>query len=202
MTAGALVRAVARASARRAAAVERCGVCSASLPSRHRHLLDLQDGALRCACTACSLLFEREAAGGGHYRLIPTRRKRLAGLDADGLNVPVGLAFFVVQEDGSVLAHYPSPLGITESEVAADAWRQVVAQSAELAGMRPRVEALLVRTNVNPERDEYWIVPLDDCYRLVAAIRRSWTGMSGGSAVWREIAAFFDELNRRPAGRR
>jgi hypothetical protein len=42
--------------------------------------------------------------------------------------------------------------------------------------------------------DEQWLVPIDDCYRLVGVIRRSWTGMSGGSRVWHEIDAFFRDL--------
>ena len=32
---------------------------------------------MMCACTACRILFDRSAAGGGHYRLIPDRRLRL-----------------------------------------------------------------------------------------------------------------------------
>jgi hypothetical protein len=191
MATGALERAVRRAAARRDSAIERCGMCAAPVGGEHRHLLDDQDGSLLCACTPCSLLFERATAGGGHYRLIPSRRLRLAGVDVDPLNVPVGLVFFVKQGDGRVLAHYPSPLGTTDAEVRPEAWAQV---ETVLAGMAPRVEALLVRTNARRERDEHWLVPIDDCYRLVAVLRRHWTGMSGGSAVWTEIARFFDQL--------
>ena len=96
-----------------------------------------------------------------------------------------------------MVARYPSPLGTTESEVDATAWRAVAGQSAALAALRPGVEAYLMRATGRPGRDEHTIVPLDDCFRLVAVIRRSWTGMSGGSAVWREIAGFFDELDLR-----
>ena len=39
------------------------------------------------------------------------------------LGVPVGLAFFVLADDGAVVAHYPSPIGATEWDVDADAWR-------------------------------------------------------------------------------
>lgn len=140
------------------------------------------------------MLFEADAAGAGHYRLVPTGRTRLEGVPSDLLNVPVGLAFFVRQDDGHVLAHYPSPLGTTEHEVEATIWRELEQRVPELTALRPRVEALLVRTMGGRDRGQQWIVPLDDCYRLVAVIRMNWSGMSGGSAVWREVARFFAEL--------
>jgi hypothetical protein len=48
-----------------------------------------------------------------------------------------------------------------------------------------------------------WIVPIDECFALVGLIRTRWTGLTGGKAVWRDIATFFDDLDRRsrPAGR-
>lgn len=182
-------------------------MCAAPVPSDHRHLLDERDDSLLCACRPCALLFERtlpsdsREASQGHYRLVPAGRTRLPALDAEPLNVPVGLAFFVAQDDGRVIAHYPSPLGTTESVVDHDAWASVELQSEKLVRMRPRVEALLVRTNTRPERNEYWVLPVDECYRLVALIRQNWSGMSGGSALWRTIAEFFDDLGRRPGHR-
>lgn len=195
MTAGALRRAIRRAPDR-SAALDRCGMCAGPVGPAHRHVLDEGDPTVMCVCTPCSLLFERDAAGGGHYRLIPTRRTRLTGVSVEGLPVPVGLAFFVKQGDGRVLAHYPSPLGTTESEIDAAAWHAVQARSPALAEVKPLVEAFLMWTDQRRGDDEHWILPLDDCFRLVALIRRNWTGMSGGSAVWREIARFFDDLRR------
>ncbi|MFU8871615.1 DUF5947 family protein [Micromonospora sp. SL4-19] len=196
MTPGALQRVIRRA-AQRSTTIERCGMCAGPVGPKHRHVWDEQDAELICACTPCSLLFEREAAGGSRYELVPTRGTRLAGLSADELGVPVGLAFFVKQRDGRVLGHYPSPLGTTESEIDAGAWRVVEARSPALAELRPRVEALLVWTGTPRGGDHQWVVPVDDCFRLVALIRQHWTGMSGGSAVWREIRQFFDDLGRR-----
>ncbi|MCX4471484.1 hypothetical protein C5N14_27585 [Micromonospora sp. MW-13] len=196
MTTGALQRAIRRAR-QRAASVERCGMCAGPVGPEHRHVWDDQDGELMCACTPCSLLFERESAGGGRYQLVPTRGRRLSGLSADELGVPVGLVFFVKQRDGRVLGHYPSPLGTTESEIDAGAWQAVEARSPELAGLLPQVEAFLVWTGNLRGAGQQWVVPVDDCFRLVALIRRHWTGMSGGSAVWREIPRFFDDLGRR-----
>jgi hypothetical protein len=191
---GALQRAIDRAAGRRAGTVERCGLCGTEVTTPHRHVLDVSDEAPRCVCTACALLLGRDGAGGGHYRLIPTRRLRLTELSTEPLGVPVGIAFFVKHHDGPVVAHYPSPLGGTRSEVDPVAWAGVEAGSPALAGMLPAVEALLVRASHAPGRTEHWIVPVDECYRLVAVIREHWTGMAGGAAVWREVARFFEEL--------
>jgi hypothetical protein len=202
MTGSPLERAIGRASERRKAAFERCELCSAPVPDEHRHILDEQSGQLVCACRPCSLLFERDAAGAGHYRLIPTVRTQLDDVPADLLNVPVGLAFFVRQDDGRVLAHYPSPLGTTEHEVEATIWRELEQQVPAALALRPRVEALLVRTTGGRDRGQQWILPLDDCYRLVAVIRMHWSGMSGGPTVWREVARFFADLEGSTSGAR
>lgn len=191
MSAGALERVIRRAAARRAA--ERCDLCAAELPSDHRHLLDTAREAVLCACQPCSLLFDRDAASEGHYRLVPRRRARLPEVPTQALGVPVGLAFFVPRADGTVLAHYPSPAGPTRWAVDPAAWRDVVAARPELRGLAPEVEALLVNT-VRGNR-EYWLVPIDDCFRLVAVVRREWRGLSGGDRVWPEIDRFFSELN-------
>jgi hypothetical protein len=62
------------------------------------------------------------------------------------------------------------------------------------------VEALLVN-RVGRARgfsnDEYYIVPIDECYKLVGLIRAHWRGLSGGPEVWEEIAAFFEGLRQR-----
>jgi len=41
---------------------------------------------------------------------------------------------------------------------------------------------------------EYYIVPIDACYRLVGLIRLHWRGLSGGTEVWQAIGRFFSEL--------
>ena len=191
----ALERIAARTTARREQAAPRCGLCAVPIPPEHRHLLD-ESGDVTCACPACLLLFDREGALDARYLAVPDRRVRLRPTSTDGLNVPVGLAFFVGRPDGSVVAHYPSPLGDTESDVDSGAWTALVARVPTLATLRPRVEALLVRANSRGDTDELWLVPIDDCFRLVATIRQHWTGMSGGSAVWQAIAGFFDDLGR------
>jgi hypothetical protein len=195
MSAPALERVIRRSSARRRAVREHCDLCSAPVPEQHRHLLDTAKDELLCACQACSILFDRDAASNGHYRLLPDRRLRLAGVDPGPLGVPVGLAFFVRRPDGAVRAHYPSPGGATQWEIDAAAWRAVVDGAPELAGLAPLVEALLV--NTTGVRREAWLVPVDDCFRLVAVVRQEWTGLTGGDRVGPAIERFFDELGRR-----
>ncbi|GGV23220.1 hypothetical protein GCM10010182_52040 [Actinomadura cremea] len=204
----ALERLVARAAARGrdAGAAERCDLCAEPVPDDHggghAHVLDERGDGLLCACRACALLFERDAAGRdaegrGHFRLVPGRRIRLTGVPLDDLGVPVGLAFLVRHADGAVTAHYPSPAGATRCDVDAAAWTAAADRCAPLRSMAPEVEALLVHTGT-PVRsgtaEQQWLVPIDECYRLVAAVRLSWKGLSGGRDVWPEIERFFTEL--------
>ena len=196
MTTGALRRAVRRRFEPAVDTGERCDMCGAAVPARHRHVFDEQRDELLCTCQPCTLLFERDAAGLGHYRLVPEHRERLPGLDPHELGVPVGLAFFVKRSDGTVVAHYPSPMGATRWDVDTAAWRRVEERWPAVRDMAPEVQALLVHTARGAH--EHWIVPVDDCYRLVAVIRREWRGLSGGSTVWPAIERFFADLDRRP----
>ena len=180
---------------------ERCELCSTPLAAEHRHLVDLESRALLCACRACSTLFDRSAAGGGHYRLVPDRRLRLEDFELDDaawdrLRIPVEMAFFFRNSSlGRVMAFYPSPMGATESRLELSAWRELEDANPVLAGMEADVEALLV--NRARGRHGQWLVPIDDCYRLVAVIRTRWRGFTGGKEVWLEIEGFFEELDRR-----
>lgn len=197
MTTGALQRVVRGAGARRAAAAEHCDLCSAPLPAgfEHRHMLDTGRQELLCACRPCSLLFVRGAASEGHYRLIPERRRRLEPFSTDRLGVPVGLAFFVPDTGGGVTAHFPGPAGPAQAEIDAEAWRATAEDRPELRALEPGVQALLMNTVRG--QSHHWIVPLDDCYRLVALVRQEWRGLSGGSRVWPEVERFFEELTER-----
>jgi hypothetical protein len=46
---------------------------------------------------------------------------------------------------------------------------------------------------------EYYIAPIDECYRLVGIVRAGWRGLSGGTEVWKEIKTFFEALKSRAA---
>jgi hypothetical protein len=180
---------------------ESCELCSAPLDPRHRHLLDLRSRELMCACQACSLLFDRGAAGGGHFKLVPDR---VTGLDEfelsdwawESLRIPVDIAFFFFNsEEGRTMAFYPSPMGPTESQLGLEAWSGIEAANPVLATMEPDVEALLVNRARGARRQ--WLVPIGDCYQLVGTIRLHWKGLGGGKEVWGEIDDFFEGLDRR-----
>jgi hypothetical protein len=189
VTTGALRRLVRQTGETPGETPERCDLCAAPTEAAHRHLLDVAgDSQLLCACHPCSLLFVNDAAGQGQYRLVPRRRVRLTAAPSKELGVPVGLAFFVPRRDGTVLAHYPSPGGATRWETDGRAWRD----AADLRDIRADVEALLVNTARGAAH--YWIVPIDECFRLVALVRKEWKGLSGGSRVWPRIETFFEEL--------
>jgi hypothetical protein len=179
-------------------APERCQLCAAPLPDVHRHLLELGAGRLACACRACAMLFDRRAAGGGRYRLVPDRTRTVvdAALD-DGawraLGVPVEAAFFLRSTAaGRVLARYPSPLGATEWVLEPAAWATIEAANPVLARLEADVEALLVN-RLRGARD-HWLAPLDVCYALVGLVRTRWKGLGGGSDVWAALDRFFAAL--------
>jgi hypothetical protein len=170
-------------------------------------VVDLEQRNLLCACRACSLLFDGDAAGGGHYKLVPDRRValddfRLDQVTWERLSIPVDMAFFFrSSSERRVMAYYPSPAGPTESLLGLEAWRDVEAANPVLAEMDDDVEALLVNRAKGARRQ--WIVPIEDCYALVGLIRTRWRGLTGGDEVWEEIDGFFRELDAKcaPSGR-
>lgn len=180
---------------------ERCELCSVDLHHGHSHLIELTQRKLLCACDACALLFTGRA--GAKYKRVPRQARRLANFrmsDAEweGLLIPINLAFFFENSASSrVSALYPSPAGATESMLPLDTWTMIVDANPVLREMEPDVEALLVN-RVGLARGtsaaEYYIVPIDACYKLVGLIRMHWRGLSGGTEVWREIGSFFSEL--------
>jgi len=178
--------------------VERCGLCALPIAVRHRHLLDTEHRALRCACRACAILFDGARAGGARYRLVPERCGELRSFalgdaDWDAFGIPVAIAFFFRSTAaGRVVAFYPSPMGAMESSLGLGGWDALVAANPALASMETDVEALLV--NRARGAREHWLVPVDACYRLVGIVRTHWKGFGGGPAVWTEIARFFDTL--------
>jgi hypothetical protein len=177
---------------------EHCELCGNPMPAEHRHLLALESRELMCACRACSLLFDRPGAGGGRYRLVPERRLRLddfmlEDVTWEQLRIPVDMAFFFTDSAaGRVMAFYPGPMGATESQLGLDAWEEVAAVNPVLATLQADVEALLV--NRAKGARQHWLVPVDDCYRLVALIRTRWRGFTGGREVWEEIDRFYAGL--------
>jgi hypothetical protein len=183
--------------------VERCELCSAEVAADHPHLIEPAKRKLLCTCGACAILF---AGMGMKYKRVPRRVLALADFhlsDAqwESLMVPISMAFFFRSTpDGRVIALYPSPAGATESQLPLDTWKDIEDANPVLQRMEADVEALLVN-RVGHARGvampEYYVLPIDECYKLVGLIRAHWRGLSGGTEVWQEIGNFFSGLKER-----
>ena len=178
-------------------AEERCELCAVGLASNHRHLLEMSNARIVCACDPCALRFQDVA--GGRFKSIPREIRlmaqfQLTDAEWDSLALPINLAFFSYSTPHEkVKAVYPSPAGATESLLPLPAWESIVSNNPALAQMVPDVEALLVN-RVGTKR-VYYLVPIDVCFELVGLIRVHWRGLSGGDLAWTEIEKFFDRLN-------
>jgi hypothetical protein len=192
---GALQRFARRAAETSRELAEKCDFCTEPIAMEHRHLLESSTRSVVCVCQACTLLFATPAASLGKYRLIPDRRVYLADLEItdaewDSLHVPVGICFVTAGR-----AYYPGPMGPTEAPVDPAIWSALTRRYPPLADIEPEVEALLV--NRTRGHRDYFIAPIDVCFSLTGLIRVHWRGLSGGTAVWTEIAAFFEALHTR-----
>src|ERR1700722_8023369 len=188
---------------RRKRTVERCELCSAEVASGHPHLSDPGSRKLLCACNACAILF---GGMGTKYKRVPRRVLALENFHlSDGqwesLMIPISMAFFFRSTpDARVVAFYPSPAGATESLLPLETWKDIEEANPVLSEMEADVEALLVN-RVGHTRGfaapEYYVLSIDECYKLVGLIRANWRGLSGGTEVWLKIAIFFGELKQR-----
>ena len=96
----------------------------------------------------------------------------------DGLMMPINMAFFFKSTpQGRVIALYPSPAGATESLLSFDTWEEIEIENPVLFEMEADVEALLVN-RIGHSRGftdpEYYMVPIDECFKLVGLIRSRW----------------------------
>jgi hypothetical protein len=180
---------------------ERCELCSTVLAHEHPHLVEIRLRQIVCACEACATLFDGMA--GGKYKRVARRAQFLANFQMtdwqwENLMIPINMAFFFQSSlESRVVALYPSPAGAVESLLPLDAWNETVQENLALSRLEPDIEALLVNRVGHAHelsRAEYYIAPIDECYKLVGLIRANWKGLSGGAEVWAEIGRFFSEL--------
>jgi hypothetical protein len=177
---------------------ESCDLCAKIISSDHEHLLDLSARKIVCACEACAILFGSQATP--HYRRVSRDAWKLPEFAIDdheweSLLIPINLAYFSYNSAaGRVVAQYPSPAGPMESLLDLEYWGAIVDRNPTLKNLQPDVEALLVNRIADPA--QYYIVPIDVCFRLVGLIRSHWRGLSGGSDVWKEVTSFFERLTR------
>ena len=186
--------------------VEQCELCSAEIPSNHRHLLELSRRTLICVCVPCSILFSDPGAGQGKYRLVPSRFLKLSNFQMtdeqwDDLAIPVNMVYLFHNTAAQrVMAFYPSPAGAMESTLTLEGWDVLVSSNPILNDLQSDVEALLINRVKNRGGEHYrehYIVPIDVCYELVGLIRLKWRGLSGGEEVWKAIDEFFARLRNR-----
>jgi hypothetical protein len=183
-------------------------MCSHAVGTDHQHLIEPATRRLICVCDACAVLFPGSQA---KYRRVPRDIRVLPDIQItnaqwDSLLIPIEMAFFYQNSAaGRMVAVYPSPAGPTESQLSLETWADIVHENPVLARLLPDVEALVVnrlgpgnRVAMNPEQvRKYYILPIDECFKLVGLIRLHWRGLSGGTEVWEEIARFFADVRDR-----
>jgi hypothetical protein len=173
--------------------VERCDLCSTTIPDDHRHMLNIEERRIVCTCESCWAL----RSGDLEYRPVGSRTVWLPDMDMPdevwaGFQIPIGLAFFMYSTTSEcVVAMYPSPAGATESELHFDTWNRLIQRNPELR-LEPDVEGLIANRLSDPP--VYAIAPIDRCYELTGAIKANWSGISGGDGVEAAVARFFDDL--------
>lgn len=140
------------------------------------------------------------------YKRVPRDAQFLNGFTmSDGewesLLIPINMAFFFhSSSENRLIALYPSPAGAVESLLPLSTWSEITARNPALTRLRPDIEALLVNRVGHAHEvagAEYYIAPIDECYKLVGLIRSNWKGLSGGTEVWSEIGKFFRNLRSR-----
>jgi hypothetical protein len=178
---------------------EQCDLCASQIGERHHHLLDLKSRKIACSCEACAILFSSNVVR--NFRRIPADIEVLTGfaltdVQWEELSIPINIAFFCQTGNAAEASvFYPSPAGATQAHLDLHSWRQIVEDNPTLQRMEADVQALLVNRVTHPH--EYYIVPIDECYRLTGIIRAEWRGFSGGKDVWQCIGEFFTTLKRR-----
>jgi hypothetical protein len=173
-----------------------CDMCAEPITSDHPHVVDIHSRQLMCTCRGCGLLFTGESAN-QRFRAVPDRYLSFPdfGLTEAGwesLDIPVGLAFFFSSSVlDRVVALYPGPAGVTESELGLAAWTDVLASNPELGVLSDDVEALLLRAPDPDHEAQCFLVPIDACYELAGRLRTVWRGFDGGQDARTVITNFF-----------
>jgi hypothetical protein len=190
-----------RGARRSASRLERCELCSAELTHDHPHLVELVSRQILCACDACALLFDGTERSkfkrvSRSIRVLP--EFEITDAEWNNLVIPINLAFFFHSSiEGRMVALYPSPAGAVESMLTLDSWNAIVEKNPVSGQLQSDIEALLINRIDRREKGipaQYYIAPIDECYKLVGILRSHWRGLSGGEEVWTEIDRFFADL--------
>ena len=126
-------------------------------------------------------------------RVEALRDFRISDAEWQALGLPVEMAWlFHSTPVGRPIAVHPGPAGATQSLVAPEAWKALVARTRSWRRSRPMSRRCYV--NRTGGRRGYYRVPIDRCFELVGLIRTQWQGWSGGDAVWQAIDDYFVRL--------
>jgi Family of unknown function (DUF5947) len=182
--------------------LQTCDMCAEPIAGDHPHVVDIQSRQLMCTCRGCGLLFTAESAH-QRYRTVPDRYLSFPDFELseagwESLDIPVGLAFFFSSSVlGRVVAFYPGPAGVTESELGLAAWTDVLKANPELDVISGDVEALLVRAPDHDHQAQCFLVPIDACYELAGRLRSVWRGFDGGQDARAVMTDFFATVESR-----
>lgn len=170
------------------------------MPEEHDHMLRLPDHGISCACSTCMLTMPKED------RLKPISPRRYVRLESfrmpdelwDGFQIPVGLAFFYWSSaEKKVKGFYPSPMAAVEVLLPIeDTWLELERMNPRLRELRSDIDALLVN-RMRGMAHNYYLVPIDECYKLVGIMRTTWKGITGGREAEAAIIRFFEELGKK-----
>jgi transcription elongation factor Elf1 len=178
--------------------LQTCDMCAEPITSDHPHVVDIQSRQLMCTCRGCGLLFTADA--NQRFRAIPDRYLSFPNFELseagwESLDIPVGLAFFFSSSVlDRVVAFYPGPAGVNESELGLAAWTEVLEVNPELGVLSDDVEALLVRAPDHDHEAQCFLVPIDACYELAGRLRTVWRGFDGGQDARAVITEFFASI--------
>ncbi len=174
-----------------------CELCPVGLADDHRHLLHLSERRIVCVCETCWSLH----SGDADYRPTGGRTLWLDDFQLDdeawaAFQIPIGLAFMLRSGlNDAVVTLYPSPAGVTESELDTFAWARMCSDNPVIDRLEPDAEALIINRLADPP--QHVIAPLDECYRLVGMIKSRWSGINGGPELTATVDEFFASLRAR-----
>lgn len=188
------------------AASERCDFCASEIKGEHRHLIEPGSKSVACACNICVLtsssLRKITSQGAFHYKIIPELYSVVSDFVMPeevwaSLSIPVDMAFFVyssTKEDLEVF--FPSPLGPIQSELSqhSKSLLKTMNPIIKVLSHEDNRDALALLVNRTETSSEYFLIPIDQCYKLIGLMRKNWRGFGGGKEMHVMIAQFFQEL--------
>jgi hypothetical protein len=186
-----------------AAELDGCGFCSSHLQPDHGHLLDMAGHRIVCVCKRCT----RRGAEPKGGSVSPPQFKRIRSTclyvadfripDGATISSPAGIFFlFFSSSWNRVRAFYPGPAGALESKLGLVTFNKLKSSNPILAELllEPNTDVLALVVNRSRRPYEHYLVPIDECYRLVGLMRREWGAATDGRLLHESTNEFFRQL--------